>query len=287
MRLPRPTHHGIGAVLVLAATTSLIASVAVRAQQRGGGGGAAPTRPMIPATAASYLLHPEQFLGQQVSMMGTVQQNLTKTTFTLTQGKAAIKGEVLVLAPNLSAVPPESAYVTVVGDAVKFDPVDVAKRLKDYTLDLSPEMIEKYKGQPVVLASSVITAANADIAKKLPRPATPAEEALDKAMKQVSPAFTALRQSLDASAAPAAKQRTGELKTLFTQTQGFFKDRGTADATGWAGDVLKLIDTIDASATAGKWDDAKTAATTLNGICGTCHTAHRERQDDGTYRVKG
>ena len=45
--------------------------------------------------------------------------------------------------------------------------------------------------------------------------------------------------------------------------------------------------TIDEAAAAGKWDDAKASATSLNGLCGTCHAAHREREDDGTFRVKG
>jgi hypothetical protein len=284
MRFSRLTRPTVGTVLALAACASLMATVATRAQ-RGGGGAAGP--PTVPLTASSYLLHPELYLGQQVSMMGTVGRTITKTTFTMAQGKTAMKGDVLVVAPTLIEQPDANAYITVVGSAVKFDPADIARRFKDYTLDLPADMIEKYKGQPVVLATSVINNANADIAKRAPKPATPEEQALDNVMKQVNPTFTALRQSLDASAATTAKQHAGELKGFFTQTQAFFKGRGTADATGWAGDAIGLVDKIDAAAAAGKWDDAKASATTLNGLCGQCHTAHRERQDDGTYRVKG
>ena len=53
------------------------------------------------------------------------------------------------------------------------------------------------------------------------------------------------------------------------------------------GDAQKLADTVGMAASAWEWDDAKTAATTLNGLCGQCHTARRERMDDGTYRIKG
>lgn len=286
MRFPRST-PGLGTALVLASCTVLIGTVAGRAQQGGGAGGAGAARPMMPLTASSFAAHPELYIGQQVSMMGTVQKNVTKTTFTMVQGRTPMQKDVLVIAPNLTAMPDVSAYVTVVGDAVKFDPADVAKRLKDYTLDLPPDIVEKYKGQPAVLATSVINAANADIGKKLPKPPTPAEDAFDKVMKQVSPTFNSLRQAVDASAATTVKQHAGELKGFFTQTQAFFKDRGTADATGWAGDAMGLVDKIDAAAAAGKWDDAKASATTLNSLCGTCHTAHRDRQDDGTYRVKG
>ena len=141
------------------------------------------------------MLHPELYVGQQVSLLGTVQRSVTKTTFTMAQGKTPMKQDVLVIAPNLTAAPDENAYVTVVGDAIKFDPAEVTRRLRGYTLDLPPDMIEKYKGQPVILATAVINAANTDIAKKPIAPPTPDEEAVDKVMKQVSPAFTALRRA--------------------------------------------------------------------------------------------
>ena len=284
MRVPELLRSRTAASLAILSAVMLTASIAVRAQR---GGGAAAGPPLVPLTASSYLSHPELYFGQQVSMMGTVARNLTKTTFTMQQGKMAMQNDVLVIAPTLNAAPDANAYVTVVGDAVKFDPADVARRFKEYTLDLPADIVEKYKGQPVVLATAVITAVNTDIAKKPVRPATPEEEALDKVMKQVSPSFTSLRQSLDSSTTNTALEKAKELKGYFGDVQTFFTKRGTTDAVGWAGDAQKLIDTIGMAATAGKWDDAKTAATTLNGLCGQCHTAHREREDDGTYRVKG
>ncbi len=283
MRFSHLTRPTFGTVLALAACASLVATAATRAQ-RGGGGAAGP--PTVPLTASSYFQHPDQYLGQQVSMMGTVAKNITKTTFTMVQGKTPMKGDVLVIAPTLNEQPAADAYITVVGNAVKFDPAEVARRFKDYTLDLPADMVEKYKGQPVVLATSVINNTNTDIAKKPPRPATPEEEALDNVMKKVSPGFTALRQSLDSSTTNTSLEKAKELKGYFGDVQAFFNKRNMADAIGWATEAQKLTDTIGMAATAGKWDDAKTAATTLNGLCGQCHTAHRERMDDGTYRVK-
>ena len=86
---------------------------------------------------------------------------------------------------------------------------------------------------------------------------------------------------------PQVRQRAVELSKFFGDTQAFFTTRGTADATTWATDAGKLVHAIDEAAAAAKWDDAKASATSLNSLCGTCHTAHREREDDGTYRVKG
>ncbi|HUL71759.1 MAG TPA: hypothetical protein VLT86_01575 [Vicinamibacterales bacterium] len=284
MSSSRTTNRGVGVVLGVAACV-LVASVVARAQRGGGGGAAGP--PIVPTTASSLVSHPELYVGQQVSLLGTVEQTLTRTTFTVVQGKTPMQKDLLVIAPNLQTAPETNAYVTVVGEAVRFDPAEVARRLRGYTLDLPPDVIEKYKGQPAVFATAVINAANTDLAKKPIVPPTPEEEALDKLMKQVSPGFTALRQSLDSSTTNTALEKAKELKGYFGEVQTFFTKRNTADAIGWATEAQKLTDTIGMAATAGKWDDAKAAATTLNGLCGQCHTAHRERMDDGTYRVKG
>ena len=280
-----PNRHAHDIVLAAAAASVLVGTIAVRAQQ---GGGAAAGKPLVPLAASSLTLHPEMYIGQTVAMTGAVEQTLSKTAFTVDQDKTkSSPKDVLVLAPTLVGTPDLNTYVTVVGDVVRFDPADVARRFKDYTLDLAPDVIEKYRGQPAVLATAVINAAMTDLAKKPIPPPTPAEDAFDKVMKQVSPAFTALRQSLDASAAGPARQRTDELKKLFADAEAFFKARGTADATTWASSAGKLVESIDAAAAGGKWDDAKTAAGNLNQLCTQCHAAHRERQDDGTYRVKG
>ena len=272
-------------LLLVGASLALVSSVALRAQ-RGGGGAAA--RPLVPVAARSLLLHPELYVGQQVSVTGVAEKALSATTFSLDQGKYQKNpGEVLVIAPTLNGQLPLQAYVTVVGDAARFDPAEVAKRYKSYTLDLPADLVEKYRGQPAVYATSVIDPSMKDIAKPVVPPPTPAENALDGVMKQVSPAFTALRTGLDASSLDQVRQRTVELKKLFGDTQTFFTARGTADAVTFATNAGKLVSDIDAAAAAGKWDDAKTAATNLNSVCGSCHTAHREREDDGTYRVKG
>src|SRR5262249_44061549 len=121
MRFSRLTRPNLGAVLVVAGCAVLLATVAVRAQ-RGGGGGAGGGANIVPVAASSLVLHPEIYVGQQVSMLGTVQKSISKTTFTMGQGKTPMKQDVLVIAPNLQSAPDDNAYVTVVGDAIKFDP---------------------------------------------------------------------------------------------------------------------------------------------------------------------
>jgi hypothetical protein len=275
--------------LALAATgtalAALVATIGVRAQQ--GGGGAPAARAPIPMAASSIALAPESHIGQYVAMTATVEQSLTKTAFSVDQDKTKATGrEILVIAPYLNAAVTLNSYVTVVGDVIKFDPAEVARRVKDYTLDLPADVVAKYTGRPAVIASSVITAELADIGKKLPPPMTPAEEAFDKTMKSVSGANTAMRKGIEESSAQLTREQAAILKKGFMEAQLFFKNRNTADAVTWAQDAYKFADQIDQAATAGKWDEVKTAATSLAGMCTQCHGVHRERFDDGTFRVR-
>jgi len=262
----------------------LTSTMALRAQGRGGGAPAGPV--LVPLTAASLESHPDLYIGQTVAVTATVEKNLNGTAFTVDQDKTKSTKDVLVIAPNMTGTLDLNSYVTVIGEAVMFDPATVATKLKGYTLSLAPDVIEKYRGKAAILATSVINAAMADVAKKVPPPMSPAEVEFSKVMKQVSPTFTALRQATEGSDAAAVKAKTADLKKFFADTQAFFKTRGTADATGWAGDAAKLVADIETAGATGTWDAAKASATTLNTLCGTCHTAHRERLDDGTFRVK-
>jgi cytochrome c556 len=264
----------------------LVASIGIRAQQAPGGGGAA-ARPPIPMAASSVALNPEAHFGENVAMTATVEQALTKTAFSVDQDKTKSTGkEVLIIAPYLNAAVTPNSYVTVVGEVIKFDPAEVAKKAKDYTLDLPPDVIAKFTGKPAVIATSVITAELADIGKRVPPPMTPAEEAFDKTMKSVSGANTAMRKGIEESSVELTKQQAAILKKGFMEAQLFFKNRNTEDAVGWAQDAYKFVDAIDQAATAGKWDEVKTAAGSLAQMCTTCHGVHRERFDDGTFRVK-
>jgi len=284
--MPSRRHSALGPYLLLAASFGLVTSVAVRAQ-RGGGGGAA-AKPLVPVAASSLLTNPDLYLGQTVSVTGVAEQTLTATVFTFDQGKTQkAPGDVLVIAPTLTDKPPLHAYITVVGDAVKFDPAEVAKRFKTYTLDLPADVIEKYRGKPALMATSVIDPSMKDIAKPFVPPPTPAEAAFDGIMKQVGPGFAAMQQAVNGSEADQVRQQAIALSKFFADTQTFFTTRNPADAIQWATDAGKRVHEIDQAAAAGKWDDAKAAATSLNQVCGSCHTAHSERQDDGTYRVKG
>jgi hypothetical protein len=274
-------HARLATMIVLStvSTAVLATTIAARAQQ------APAQRTMVPVTAASVVLNPDPYYGETVSMTAAVEQVLSKTAFSVDQDKTKSTGkEVLVLAPSLNGEVPVNAYVSVVGEVIKFDPAEVAKKAKGYTLDLPADVIEKYRGKPAVIATSVITPDLTDLTK---RPMTADEVALSRIMKQVQPGSGALRTAVAASNLDQTKQNTASLRKNFTDVQAFFKNRGTADAVGWAGDALKLVEATETAAVAGKWDDAKTSSTNLTQICTTCHSSHRDLQADGTSRIKG
>lgn len=271
--------------LVVALVALFVTTLAVRAQQAPPA--QAGAKPLVPMTASSLLRNPQAHIGDNVSLMATVDALLSKTAFTVDQDATKTAAQVLlVIAPTLSAAPVLNEYVTVQGEVLKFDPAEIAKRNKTYTIDLPADLVAKYQGQPVILATAVVNPKLVDLAKRVLPPMTPSELAFQKAMRTINPTFTALRGGLDAPNAAQIKEQAATVKSAFTEVETYFKSRNVADATGWAADAIKFLGAIEAGATAGKWDEVKAAAGSVQQLCATCHNTHRERQDDGSFRIK-
>ena len=269
---------------IAALSFAMLVTVVVRAEQGQGGGGRGA---MVPMTASTIARDPAPLIGTTVSMMATVEQILTKTAFTVDQDKSKSTGkEILVLAPSLQSAPDLNAYVTVQGQVLKFDPAEIAKVAKNYTIDLPADVAAKYAGKPVVVATVVVTSGLVDIAKRVPPPMTPAELALRQNMLTIQASSTAVRTGLDKPDAAALKEQVASLKKAFSDVEAFFKGRKTEDAIKWSGEALTAVTTMESGLTTGKLDEVKASAGSLTQLCTACHTVHRERQDDGTFRVK-
>jgi hypothetical protein len=281
-----PVRQRIGSLgLGAAALLWLLVMAAAPGAQRGGGGAGGPA--MIPMAASTIVRNPDSHYGTTVSMYASVEKMLSKTVFTVDQDKNKSTGqEVLIVAPYLTAALEPGSYVTIQGPVFKFDPAEVAKRARTYTLDIGADLVAQYQGKPAILATSVITTALLDVAKRVLPPPTAEELALDKAMKTISGTFNDLRAGLEAPKAEDMKTQVATLKGAFTEAAVFFNARKTTDAMDWAQQALKFVGTMETGVAGGKFDEVKTAATGLAGLCTSCHTAHRERMDDGTYRVR-
>ena len=201
-------------------------------------------------------------------MTGSVEANLTKTSFSVDQDKTKATGkEVLVLAPTLQKQADPNGYVTVIGQLIKFDEKEVAAKLKDYQIDLSPADIEKFKGKPVVLATAVINTSGIDIAKKPIPPMTADDLALQKIMTKLPPAQAAVRKSLDSKDA-GRRQGTGDdaeglLHGDRNVLQG--QEQRGSDEVGRRGQGSRRIDPRQPGMN--NIEAAKTSVTPLGGTC--------------------
>lgn len=273
------------------ASPSGLFSVASAAEAQGGAQAPPPAntppKPLVPVAASSVAANPDPYVGEYVTMTGAVEANLSKTSFSVDQDKTKATGkDVLVLAPTLQKQADANGYVTVIGQLIKFDEKEVATKLKDYKIDLSPEDIAKFKGKPVVLATAVINNAGIDIAKKPIPPMNADELMLQKIMTKLPPAQAALRKTLDGKDAAAAKEQATLLKTSFAEIEAYFKSKNNEEATKWAGEGKGHADAVLLNLGINNIEAAKTSITPLGATCASCHGKYRERMEDGTFRIK-
>src|SRR5207249_2621397 len=159
------------------------------------------------------------------------------TAFSVDQDAKSAGPDVLVLAPLLNAPVEPNAYVTVIGEVVRFDPAEAAARMKGAMPALPADVAARYRGRAAIIATSVINTAMTDLAKRLPPPMSPEELAYSKVMKQVGPGFAALRQHVTASSGPDAAAQAAALAKLFGEAAPFWKAQARPDAIQWIEDA--------------------------------------------------
>jgi hypothetical protein len=244
-------------------------------------------KPIVPIAITMLAKDPAPFYGEVVSLTAAVERQLSRSAFVVDQDVKSAGQDLLVLAPTLTAAVGANMYVTVVGEVVRFDPAEIAVRAKNYTLDLAPDVIARYQGRPAILATAVVSAVMVDLARRVPPPMTPEEEAYDKVMKRIGPAFANLRTALTASDSTAAAENTKVLSGALAEAEAFWKARATADALEWTRTARKHAEALGRAVGQANWDETKTVTDDLGQVCQACHSAYRERLDDGTYRVRG
>jgi cytochrome c556 len=246
-----------------------------------------PPKPLVPVAASSVAANPDPYVNEFVTMTGAVEANLSKTSFSVDQDKTKSTGkDVLVLAPSLQKQADANGYVTVIGQLIKFDEKEVAAKLKDYKIDLSPADIAKFQGKPVVLATAVITSNGIDIAKKPIPPMSADDLALQKIMTKLPPAQGAVRKSLDSKDIAGSTEQATTIKTAFTEIEAFFKAKGNEEATKWASEGKNHAESILVNLKMNNIEAAKTSITPLGATCASCHGKYRDRMEDGTFRLK-
>ena len=279
----------IGISLVASAAIVFVLTAGVDAQRRRGNDNSTFGAPVATNTIVDA---PDQYFGKVVTITAGVERMTSKTTFLMDQQKVAGPKEVkavgkpiLVIAPYLTSSLDQKKYFLVRGQVVKFEPSAVAKLAPGYVLDLPQDVGAKYMGQPVLVASSVLSSTYVELAKKPIPPPTQTDVALTAAMKTISPAFNALRTAAQDSKADIVKMNLAEIGPAFAQAESVLGSLRHA-AVAHARDARTQVASIETALAAGNWDAVKSSAAALNQTCQSCHTAFRERQDDGTYRIK-
>jgi len=279
----------IGISLVASAAIVFVLTAGVDAQRRRGNDNSTFGAPVATNTIVDA---PDQYFGKVVTITAGVERMTSKTTFLMDQQKVAGPKEVkavgkpiLVIAPYLTSSLDQKKYFLVRGQVVKFEPSAVAKLAPGYVLDLLQDVGAKYMGQPVLVASSVLNSTYVELAKKPIPPPTQTDVALTAAMKTISPAFNALRTAAQDSKADIVKMNLAEIGPAFAQAESVLGSLRHA-AVAHARDARTQVASIETALAAGNWDAVKSSAAALNQTCQSCHTAFRERQDDGTYRIK-
>ena len=275
---------------IVVALLSLTLIGAIRQQQQPPAPPARAPQPIVPVAVTAVTAKPETFIGGTVTLTAAVDQRFGETAFSVVQGSAKASAgdtrDLLVMAPVMTAPVESGKYVTVIGEVVKFEPADVAAKMKEAAPQLAPDVIAKYRGRPAIVAVSVINHAMTDLAKRLPPPMSPEEQALSRQMKQIGPAFNALRQAVTAANGADAGAQASAMTRAFAEAAAFWKPRPHPDAIQWTEDAKKETAAIAAAAGRGEWDAVKASVTKTQSFCQECHGKYRERLDDGTYRFK-
>jgi hypothetical protein len=247
-----------------------------------------PSKPMTPVTVSTLVAQGERYIDDTltVTVTGPVEQSLSPLSFSMDPDpKQATGKDLLVLAPRLNAPVTPNGYVTVIGKVVKFSP-DLAKTVTDRKIDVPADVAAKFNGKPVMLATTVITSDFKELTRRIAPPMTAEEKALQPLMQRNQQAIGAARTAANEADMPTVRQNALILKQNFTQIEKLFKDKGLTEPMTMAANSRTKAEELEKSVATGKWDDVKAATAAVQQTCQQCHAAHRERFDDGGFRIR-
>lgn len=286
MRTSFTTPFGVSLVV---AGTILIATMAAPSAQRRTDNASQGA----PIATNTILADPDAYYGKLITVSAGVEQIVSKTAFLIDQRKAvsatemkAIGQPILVIAPYLTGSLDQKHYLLMRGEIVKLDTAAIARVAPGYALDLPADIGAHYRGQPVLVALSVIDSTFAELGKKPLPPPSKVEVSYTATMKAIAPVFTALRAAAGQSNADVVTANALALQPAFTELEMIWDDLGQHPAAQWAREARAHAASIERATAAGNWDAVKTSTNALNTVCQSCHAAYRERQEDGTFRIK-
>lgn len=104
-------------------------------------------------------------------------------------------------------------------------------------------------------------------------------------MKTIQKNMGEVKKGLEGNAADAVAPAQAIAKA-FKASNGYWKANKVTDAMDWTKEASSNAELIAKSAKKGDVEAAKAAFGKVGGSCKTCHTAHREKAADGSYKIK-
>ena len=103
-------------------------------------------------------------------------------------------------------------------------------------------------------------------------------------MKQVAKGSGALKGAVASKDAKAVETEAKNMETIFKEVEATFSKMNIPDGAAKAKEVHMAAAATAKAAASGTIDEADAAKVT--GSCGGCHMAHREKQSDGSFKIK-
>jgi len=112
------------------------------------------------------------------------------------------------------------------------------------------------------------------------------EQEYQKWMQTAGATVGSLKKNLDAKNGGAAAEDAQKLQGVFDQVHAFWMKKNVDDGMKFAMSARGGFDKIAQQASAGKFDEATATFKVTTANCGGCHSAHREKAADGSFRIK-
>jgi cytochrome c556 len=105
-------------------------------------------------------------------------------------------------------------------------------------------------------------------------------------MKAVGTTVGSLRKNIEAKNGDTAAADAKKIQDLFGHIDEFWTKKNVSDAQKFASDAQAGFGEVAELAAASKFDDAAAALKKTSATCGGCHMAHRDKQPDGSSKIK-
>ncbi len=107
-----------------------------------------------------------------------------------------------------------------------------------------------------------------------------------KWMKSMASTQGSMRKHFEAKEAPGVASDAEKISDIFKNVEAYYTKSSTEDAAKLAKKAQVAANQVAEFAKQDDLEKAGVAAKEIGTTCGPCHGAHREKQADGTYKMK-